>query len=541
MLSTPRLNPQRRLKDLYRLQKLLKFEFGNDLKIQLLFFMIRKKLDKALADVTLEHMGIKNPVPGFNIGIPILSSVFLIHQREKEITESKTNRVERYTSESLMDDLMDIGVAVDINYTLVIEQLQNEKYLFIDENDRYHEKRLGAVLIKLFDTIYPTMAGLSIIAYFNQTAEEVESGRKPLELAIAQVSQQLKTEGTVLNLNQARNLNQLDKIDLLGIKKIILTPSQKAQPLTEKNPLTTMLTKRAQKKAEALKTISNQMAAKPYLPILPLNEKLIQHQISQKFSNTLDLSHIILSDVALVLNILKATNLKFPQKKVETISHAIMLLGYEELKDIVTKFESLEIIEERKHLTELQNNYFSAFMAYRIGVNYLSKREIKDFEEISICAMIHNLGQLIVLNYHPEAYFKIKTLMESEKINKRKAAREIIGTTYDNIGIHFAEQWHFSFGIIESLRICYFNRVGKTQDDVLINFPFCATELCAFAGGVLDEKQLLRLRELINSLNMFSKDISTLIDKAWADTIRFSQNHRIRLKKKVLSIIAATG
>lgn len=501
----------------------------------MIVFMIRKKLEKALADSTLKHMGIKKPVPGFNIGIPLLSSAYMIHQREKEIAGPNAHRIERYNSETLMDDLIDIGVPVDINYALVIEQLQREKYISIDENDRYYEKRLGTILIKLFRAIYPTMPGLGIIAYLNQTAEEIESGRKTIELAIEQVNKQLQTEGTALNLTQ------LDKIDLLGIKKIILTPSKQGQPPPEKHPMTNMVKERAKKREEALKTISNEMAAKPYLPVLPLNEQLVQTKISQKFSTNLNISQSILSDVALVLNILKAANLKSQKKKVGTISHAIMLLGYEELKDIVSQFESLETIEDRQYLAELENHYFSAFMAYRIAVNYLSRREIKDYEEISICAMIHNLGQIIVLNYHPEAYFEIKALMEINNINKRKAARQIIGTTYDNIGIHFAEQWRFPFGIVESLRTCYFNRVGRTQDDVLVNFPFCATELCAFAGGVLDEKQTRRLRELINSLNMFSKDLSTLIDKAWSDTTRFSNDHGIRVKKKLLSIIAATG
>lgn len=497
--------------------------------------MIRDRLDKVLADSTLKHMGIKKQVPGFNIGIPLLSSVFLIHEREKEISASKANCIERYNSESLMDDLIDIGVSIDINYALIIEQIQNENYICIDENDWYYEKRLGVILIKLFSLIYPTMPGLNMIAYFNQTAEEIESGRKPLELAIEQVNKQLQVEGIALNLSQ------LNKTYLLGIKKIVLTPSKQTLPQKRKHQLAHVVEDREKKRAEALETISKQMAVRPYLPVLPLNEELVKNQINQKFSTNLDISAIILSDVAMVLNILKAVNLKSSKKKLGSISHAIMLLGHEELKVIVNKFVSLSTIEDPKYLAELENNYFSAFMGYRVAVNYLSKRDIKDFEEISICAMIHNLGQIIVLSYHPDAYFEIKRLMEEKNLNKRKAARKIIGTTFDSVGIYFAEQWGFPFSIVESLKTCYFNRVGKTKDDVLVNFPFCATELCAFAGGVLDRKQTRRLGELINSLNMFSKEIATLIDKAWSDTTRFSSDHGINVKKKLLSKIAATG
>ncbi len=497
--------------------------------------MIREKLDKVLAVSTLKHMGIKKPVPGFNIGIPLLSSVFLIHQREKEIVASNADRIERYNSETLMDDLIDIGVPVNINYAIVLEQIQKENYISIDEDDWYYEERLGSILIRLFSLIYPTMPGLGIIAYFNQTAEEIESGRKSLELAIEQVNNQLQIEGIALNLTK------LNKSYLLGIKKIVLAQSRQAPPPNRKHLLARVVEEREKKRAQALETISDQMAMRPYLPVLPVNEQLVKDQINQKFSTNLDISEIILSDMAMVLNILKAANLKSSRKKLGTISHAIMLLGHEELKNIVNKFVSLETIKDPKYLAEFENNYFSAFMGYRIAVNYLSRRDIMDFEEISICAMIHNLGQIIVLAYYPEAYFEIKNLIESKNINKRKAARKIIGTTYDSVGIYFANQWGFPFRIVESLKTCYFNRVGKTKEDVLVNFPFCATELCAFAGGVLDQKQTRRLRELINSLNMFSKEISTLIEKAWADTTRFSSDHGINLKKKFLSKIAATG
>ncbi len=497
--------------------------------------MVRDKLDKILATSTLKHMGIIKPVTGFKIGIPLLSSVYLIHEREKEIAASQANSIERYNSETLLDDLMDIGVPVDINDALVLEQIQNENYICIDENDWYYEEQLGAILIKLFSLIYPTMPGLNLIAYFNQTAEEVESGRKTLDLAIDQISRQLQSEGIPLDLSR------LNKNYLPGLKKLLTTLSGQTPPPKRKHQLVHVVKGREKKRAQALETILNQMAARPYLPVLPLNEELVKNQINQKFSTNLDISEIILSDVAMVLNILKAVNLKSSIKKIGTISHAIMLLGHEELKEIVNQFVSLSTIEDPDYRAEFENNYFSAFMGYRVAVNYLSKRDIKDFEEISTCAMIHNLGQIIVLSYHPEAYFEVERLMETKKFNKRKAARQVIGTTYDSVGIHFASQWGFPFSVVESLKTCYFNRVGKTKDDVLVNFPFCATELCAFAGGVLDQKQTRRLRELINSLNMFSKDISTLIDKAWSDTTRFSSDHGINVKKKSLSKIAATG
>lgn len=125
--------------------------------------------------------------------------------------------------------------------------------------------------------------------------------------------------------------------------------------------------------------------------------------------------------------------------------------------------------------------------------------------------------------------------------NKRKAARNVLGTTYDNIGIYFATDWNLPFTTIESLRVCYFNRIGKTKDNLIVNLPFCSAELCAFLGGGLDKRQTIRLRELVNSLNLFSRELVQLLEKSWSDVTVFSKKQKIAITKRELAKIAATG
>ncbi len=75
----------------------------------------------------------------------------------------------------------------------------------------------------------------------------------------------------------------------------------------------------------------------------------------------------------------------------------------------------------------------------------------------------------------------------------------------------------------------------------MINLPFCSSELCAFSGGALDGMHKIRLRELINSLNMFSKDIRTLLERSWKEVEEFSKQHNITVNKRLIAQIASTG
>ncbi len=241
----------------------------------------------------------------------------------------------------------------------------------------------------------------------------------------------------------------------------------------------------------------------------------------------------------MTVNLLCSVNRNLPGKNVKTVSHAILLTGQEEMENLALGFKSLADVEDPDQRRELESAFIASYMSYTFSKYTARRMGIVDVEEICISSMIHNLGQMIVLYYYPEAYFEIKTLIRHGN-TKRKAARKVMGTTYDTIGIHFARIWNFSFNTIESLRVCYFNRLGSTLDNLVINMPFCAAELCAYSGGVLGHKQKLRLRELVNAMNMFSRDISVLVNRSWSDVRLFCKKQKLTLDKREVSSIAAT-
>jgi len=435
-----------------------------------------------------------------------------------------------------MDDLMDMGIRVDRHYGVTLQEIQDQCFISIDSDDRYTSKPSSALLLKLTDAMYPSMKGVMLIAYLIQTAEEVFSERKDLEDALEQAHQTLTAQGVEVELKR------LTPEERESLKSMLLMPQKQLdKDDVDAAPFNSLYRQRQELKEKTLNTIGQQMKAMGALPVLPLNDKFIRQKINQSFSSSTDISEIILADMGMIINVMKAVNSRSKKKAIQTISHAVMVLGNEELKLIIDDFVSLDAVTDEEVKKELEASFITSYMQNRLALHVAERSEIRDSEEISICSMLHNLGQIIVLYYQPESYFLIKTLANQKQSNKRRAARKVLGTTYDAIGIYFAEKWHLPFNHIESLRVCYFNRMGKTRENLVINLPFCATELCAFAGGVLDGKQTMRLREIINSLNMFSRDLGTILDKAWTDTARFARKQKIQIKKRVLSEIAATG
>lgn len=495
-----------------------------------------EQLGTILREQVLGHIGVTRDVPGLNVGISGLTCILLIHQREKELAGTSVTGYLRYTSETLMDDLMDIGIRVDRNYGITLQQLQDQAFISIDVNDRYASEPYSDLLLRILDSIYPSMKGLMLIAYLVQTADEVFSERKGPGQAMDQARQALKSNGVSVPLKR------LAPEDRDALREMLLMPRKQVNiDSVEAAAFSSIYRQRQEQKEKTLKHITAQMKSLGDLPVLPLNDKYVRQKINQSFSSSTDIAEILLADLGMIVNVLKSVNSRSARKPITTISHSVMVLGNEELKKIIDSFVSLDTVTDAEVKQELENSFVTAYMGHCLTQNIAEKFEIRDTEEISICSMIHNLGQIIVLYYYPEAYWQVKNLARQKRSNKRRAARTVLGTTYDAIGIHYAETWRMPFPYIESLRVCYFNRVGKTKENLIINLPFCATELCAFAGGVLDGHQTMRLKELINSLNMFSRDLGMILDKSWTDTARYARKQKISIKKRVLSEIAATG
>lgn len=495
--------------------------------------MIVQQLDKALRNNTLDFLGVSRDVGGFQISVAKLACILLILEREDALTAKANYPVKRYTSETLLDELLDTGLKVDQEYAKILSKIEAEKFVSVDEHDQYYSKKMSNMLTYIFDLVYPTMKGLLLIAYFNQTIEEVASDRKTLQEAVAQVDKTLKDHGVRVDLKGL----------FVGYEFEINKLVTENPPVTheQKEAFTSIFYTRAVQRNKTLQHIDIQMKELGGLPALPLNYKILKKNITTSYSALSDLTHVILDDVGMTINFLKNVNDRKSHKAINTVSHGVIFLGHERVKGIVNGFTSMEDLPEGDQKRELKYAYLSSYMGKVITKHFAQKYKSQDIEEIVICSMIHSMGQLIVLYYHPEAYFKIKKLMEQKKYSKRKASRKILGTTYDNIGIHFARKWQFPFLTIESLRVCYFNYLGKSKENVMINLPFCSSELCAFSGGVLDDLHKVRLRELINCLNMFSRDIFQLLSKSWNDVVDFSEKHQIPLNKKIIGKISATG
>ncbi len=167
------------------------------------------------------------------------------------------------------------------------------------------------------------------------------------------------------------------------------------------------------------------------------------------------LCNAILKDVALTSKLLKVVNAAcFGQfgGTISTVSRAVAVLGFEAVRSISTSLLLFENLQNKGQAQSLQeetaSTYFSALMAAEL-VRTLG---IRRGEEAFICTMFHRLGRLLVTFYLHEDKQAIDGLAQSNRWDEDRAAKDVLGISYEEIGIGVARQWNFPEEIIASMR-----------------------------------------------------------------------------------------
>jgi HD-like signal output (HDOD) protein len=249
----------------------------------------------------------------------------------------------------------------------------------------------------------------------------------------------------------------------------------------------------------------------------------INRQISSraKSSSASDLSNTILKDYALTGKLLKMVNSAFYSVtggKVTTITRAVVLIGYEAVQLAATQLLLFDLMKSNFSGVELKEAFVKAFWGGLIAKDAADTISVKGNEEAFICAMLHDLGQHIVLLYLPEKWDKISNLILNQDFSKARASKAVLGISFENLGIAVAKRWKFPARIINSMERLsgkdLQNRKGRVDTlQALSNF---SNELCSIVNNTNGDKRKESISELAdlyqNHVPLSPKQLGSMID-----------------------------
>ncbi len=148
-----------------------------------------------------------------------IASILLLVERENEIKEFASSPPLRYTRDSFLEDIKDLGLELNDDMIASIQTLTQYGYVDMPEDGNYHAQLPAFALVNFLDTLFPEMPGMNFVAYVLQSVEEVVSGRCALEEAIKRLDKTLHTRGVPLSQLKLEAANQRASLSYEEMRK----------------------------------------------------------------------------------------------------------------------------------------------------------------------------------------------------------------------------------------------------------------------------------------------------------------------------------
>jgi eukaryotic-like serine/threonine-protein kinase len=185
--------------------------------------------------------------------------------------------------------------------------------------------------------------------------------------------------------------------------------------------------------------------------VIEINQKLSDSCIQSSAS---ELANIILKDYALTNKLLKLVNSAFygfVAGKVTTITRAVVLLGYDNVRLAAISLVLFEHFKGKSSMRDLKDATIGSLWCGLLAKEIARMQYMIDPEEAFICALLHQLGKLLAIYHMPDEYREIKYRVSQQGEKEMKAVKQVLGVSYMALGIAVAKQWNFPEGIFKTM------------------------------------------------------------------------------------------
>lgn len=186
------------------------------------------------------------------------------------------------------------------------------------------------------------------------------------------------------------------------------------------------------------------------IPTLPIISKQIQELFSNQDVPIRKVGEIIERDPPLALKILKIVNSAFYGllNNVSSLEHALIILGSEEVKNIVLGFSIQNFFNQSSNAFERKRFWKHSIICSQISKHLGRHFNIIDDGTFFLSGLIHDIGKLVADQYFHDDFNTIIDYISSNQSTFSKAEKEVLGVTHYQIAAKLLQQWHFPKKVI---------------------------------------------------------------------------------------------
>ena len=179
------------------------------------------------------------------------------------------------------------------------------------------------------------------------------------------------------------------------------------------------------------------------LPTIPVVATKVMQLIENESATAEELAKVVASDPAVAARVLKISNSSFYgcQRQIQTLSHAIVVLGFATLKSLVVA-ASVKQVYQPYGLTEkmLWEHSFGAGLASRI---IAKESRLVSQEEAFLGGLFHDIGKIIMNTMNSTQFQDAMQRCYNDGLTFEEAERQVYSYTHSEVGGLVIKKWNF--------------------------------------------------------------------------------------------------
>ncbi len=184
----------------------------------------------------------------------------------------------------------------------------------------------------------------------------------------------------------------------------------------------------------------------PVFPAFADNVRELLGIMEDPYYPVYEVSRIILRDVSLTTQVLKLVNTIYfqsRQRQVHTISNAVMLMGFEEVRDLAVGLMLFENFQKSASLDKVQKLICQSFFMAITAQELARQDHSLENEELFLTALLYNFGELVAAYYFPEKYQQVLETAQETQISQAKAVYKVFPFSLELLGEALLKNWNF--------------------------------------------------------------------------------------------------
>ncbi len=223
------------------------------------------------------------------------------------------------------------------------------------------------------------------------------------------------------------------------------------------------------------------------LPALPTLALEVVEMVDNPKTSAQQLGKLISADSALTGKVLKIANSPFYgfPKKISTVDFAIIVLGFDALKEIVISIALVSTLQRKT------DTFFNTklFWDHSISTGVIARRLARDIGyrvtgEVFVAGLIHDMGISVLNKYFSPEFHRIIGIARESDLSFNDAEESVLTATHAEIGGWLGERWNLPDHLVEAIT-CHHQPSKAVINPQLVAIIHCAD---VFANQISAEK-----------------------------------------------------